>query len=158
MRPLILFALLAFGLGLALVRPPSVEGESPLDDVPGLPATLQPLRSLELRAPRDGVLAALEVQLGQQVAHGQPLFRLDDTVERARVALHLARSARQAERELAWAEVTRLEEALNAPDRTQQVPRPIEVPGRPAQVAAHAAGIRRVGRSGARGDQPDGPG
>ena len=83
----------------ALVAAPL--GTSPSRELRGVQAILQPSHDIEVGIPVSGVLARLDVELGQQVEAGQLLGELESSVEQASVALEAAR----------WGETADLESA-----------------------------------------------
>lgn len=62
-----------------------------VDSLP-INCTIKPLRVVELSAPVSGVVAEVYANPGDQVAVGDPLVKMDDTLLRAEYALALAKS------------------------------------------------------------------
>lgn len=127
MRAALLLALVACGKsstgtdtdGLEPLAPLTDRNDDHLDDKPGFIAVLTPAASADVMAPYTSASAALAVKLGDRVAKGQTLAKLDDRqlrqeLDAARAQLRTAEAAiTQAEVDKRGAEIV-LERETNA--------------------------------------------
>lgn len=135
--PLVAFALLAFAVFHVMEAPQAAEPAKPLSPpahnpfagtVAGAGMVEARTENIAVGSPTPGVVTEVFVKVGQRVKQGEPLFTLDDRVERAELKF------RQAAAASAEAQLTMLE----------RKPRPEEIPASEAQVAEAESNLAKA--------------